>query len=95
MTRDEIRNDLKIDLRISTTALDPFLDGLISQAEKAIGREGITLTPSIEDSKLIEQYAAYLYRARNDGNMGMPRFLRYMLNNRLLSEKGAPPWTTC
>lgn len=51
----------------------------------------------IEDANLIVMYAAYLYRNRvNDSETGyktaisatgMPRMLRYALNNRLFSQK--------
>lgn len=51
----------------------------------------------IDDANLIVMYAAYLYRNRvNDSEAGyktaisatgMPRMLRYALNNRLISQK--------
>ena len=88
MTDAEMLTMLKIDLQISSTALDTMLSALITQAQAAIAREGITLTNSVEDDMLVVQYAAYVYRQRRD-NTGMPRFLRWMLNNRLISEKGA------
>jgi len=88
MTDAEMLTMLKIDLQISSTALDTMLSALITQTQAAIAREGITLTNSVEDSMLVVQYAAYVYRQRRD-NTGMPRFLRWMLNNRLISEKGA------
>lgn len=88
MTDAEMLTMLKNDLQISSTALDTMLSALITQAQAAIAREGITLTNSVEDSMLVVQYAAYVYRQRRD-NTGMPRFLRWMLNNRLISEKGA------
>lgn len=87
MTDADMLAMLKVDLQISSTALDTMLSALITQAKAAIAREGITLSRSIEDSMLTVQYAAYVYRQRRD-NTGMPRFLRRMLNNRLLSEKG-------
>lgn len=88
MTDADMLAMLKVDLQISSTALDTMLSALITQAQAAIAREGITLTNSVEDSLLVVQYAAYVYRQRRD-NTGMPRFLRWMLNNRLISEKGA------
>lgn len=91
MTAADMLTCLKIDLQLSTTALDAYLGNLITQAQAAIGTEGITLGNTVEDGMLTVQYAAYLYRQRRE-NTGMPRFLRWMLNNRLLSEKGAPPY---
>lgn len=64
-----------------------YLQMLISASETEIAREGITLDLSVEDDRqTVEMYAAYLYRKRDSGD-GMPRMLRYRLNNRLLSEK--------
>jgi len=77
---------LKVDLMITTNAMDAFLTQLLTAAGQFITREGITLTESAEDMQLQEMYAAYLYRRRNDANPAMPRYLRYALNNRLLSQ---------
>lgn len=62
---------------------------LIDLAEAAITREGITLdiAGSVEDGMLVESYAAFLYRKRQSDDVKMPRSLRYLLNNRLFSEK--------
>ena len=83
---------LKVDLHLSNDALDATLNALIKQARMAITREGITLGNNVDDAMLIEQYAAYLYRQRRE-NTGMPRYLRWMLNNRLFQQKGEPQWT--
>lgn len=93
MKETDILSILKVDLHLSNDALDETLTALIKQARMAIAREGITLGGTVDDAMLIEQYAAYLYRQRRE-NTAMPRYLRWMLNNRLLSEKGAPQWTT-
>ena len=76
---------LKIDLQISTDKLDAFLYVMLDGAAAAIARENIKLTDSIEDGMLIIQYAAYLYRKRREQNTAMPRYLRWMLNNRKIS----------
>lgn len=91
MTDLEILTILKMDLQISTAAYDSRLDYLITAAKEYIAREGITLDSSnIGDCYLVIMYAAYLYRGRReDKNGGMPRMLRYNLNNRLIAEKGA------
>lgn len=85
----EILSILKIDLQISVTALDEYLIFLISSAKEFISKEGITLTASQDDALLVEMYAAYLYRKRKEQQNEMPRMLRWALNNRLFSEKGA------
>ena len=87
MTDDEILKILKIDLQVSSTALDTYLNGLIGAAKEYISTEGITLTGSAGDDQLVEMYAAYLYRRRREENVQMPRMLRWALNNRLFSEK--------
>lgn len=89
MTDETILGILKTDLQISTAALDAYLGSLISQARRLIATEGITLDASTPDSMLVEQYAAYLYRSRREAAGAMPRSLRWALNNRLFSEKGA------
>lgn len=85
----DILSILKIDLGISSTALDEYLNNLIEEAETAITREGITVSNSTEDGMLIENYAAFLYRQRRDKDQTMPKNLRRMLNNRLFSEKAS------
>lgn len=80
---------LKTDLGImTTTAYDTRLNQLLTAAKKAIESEGAsTLDASdISDMQLIVMYAAWLWR-RRDGMEGMPRMLRYALNNRVLGEK--------
>lgn len=79
-------NLLKIDLGITVSAYDERLQALITTAQQMIAREGITLTDSAEDQQLVVAYAAWLWRRRDSG-AGMPRMLRYLLNNRLFSEK--------
>lgn len=87
MTNNEILIPLKIDLQISTTAMDDYLLNLIDKARMAIKTEGITISDwSIPDGMLVEEYAAYLYRHRREGSP-MPRMLRYDLNQRLFREK--------
>lgn len=86
MTATDKLSGLKIDLGISTTAYDSRLSQYISHAEAEIQREGITLSDGVSDGELVIMYAAWLWRRRDTG-AGMPRMLRYALNNRLFSEK--------
>lgn len=88
MTDEIILAALKNDLLISSSAQDAYLSQLIAAARRNIEIEGITVADDVEDGMLVEMYAAYLYRARRE-NVGMPRMLRWALNNRLLHEKGA------
>lgn len=77
---------LKIDLGITTDAYDERLGQYLESAEKAIETEGITLTSSIEDCNLVIMYAGWLWRKRASGE-GIPRSLRWAMNNRLFAEK--------
>lgn len=86
MTDGELLEMLKVDLGISTTAFDERLAIYIKTAKAEIKREGITLTASINDGSLVIMYAAWMWRRRDTGE-GMPRMLRYALNNRVFSEK--------
>ena len=88
MTDAEILTVLKIDLQVSSAALDVYLEPLISAAKDYITTEGIHLSDSYSDSMLVEMYAAYLYRRRREENTQMPRMLRWALNNRLMRQRG-------
>lgn len=88
MTSDERLQILKNDLQMMTDSNDAFLSSLLDYAKAQIEREGIVLSDTIECDMLIVQYAAYLFRKRGSAETAMPRFLRYSLNNLLLSQKG-------
>lgn len=87
MNNESILSILKMDLKISASQYDGYLMNLIELSKAAIEKEGIILDDSIEDGMLVEMYAAYLYRKRKEESNGMPRMLRYALNNRLFSQK--------
>lgn len=79
---------LKVDIGIkSTTAYDERLSQIIQSSYASIVREGATLNvDSLEDAQLVVMYSAWIWRRRDTGE-GMPRMLRYQLNNRIFSEK--------
>ena len=77
---------LKTDLGIMTTAYNERLMQYLSRAEKEIAREGVTIGDETDDGELTIMYAAWLWR-RRDSMEGMPRMLRYALNNRIFMEK--------
>ena len=89
MTDAEILTVLKIDLQVSSAALDVYLEPLISAAKDYITTEGIHLSDNYSDSMLVEMYAAYLYRKRREDNAQMPRMLRWALNTRLMQQRGS------
>lgn len=88
MTDQERLQALKTDLGISATEYDGRLSQYIAGAVTEIEREGATLDldGSIDDNNLVIDYAAWTWRKRDTGE-GMPRMIRYALNNRILAEK--------
>lgn len=88
MNEELLLQGLKLDLGISATAFDPRLLSRIRAAQAWIAEEGIVLEDTEADRDLVIMYAAYLWRQRVTGE-GMPRMLRYALNNRLFSRKPA------
>ena len=80
---------LKTDLGISTsTAYNTRLEQLLTVAQSAITEEGASTLDASDplDMQLIVMYAAWLWRRRDDMS-GMPRMLRWTLNNRIMAEK--------
>lgn len=78
---------LKRDLQLLTNANDDFLIDLLNAADKFIKTEGIKDDGGAEYTQIQVQYAAYLFRRRAGSDTGMPRFLRYEMNNLLFSQK--------
>ena len=77
---------LKVDLGImNTTAYDDRLTQYIEAAQDFITREGVALQDSAEDNQLVVNYAAWMWRKR-DSHAGMPRMIRWQLNNRIFSQ---------
>lgn len=79
-------NPLKIDLGIVTDVYNDRLLSRLQQAQSLIEAEGATLADTEDDRNLVVMYAGWLWRSRNTGE-GMPRMVRYALNNRVLGEK--------
>lgn len=77
---------VKTDLGITTDVYDTRLQSCICTARQRIREEGITLTDSESDFNLVVMFAAYLWRCRSSGE-GLPRMLRYAMNNRLFSQR--------
>ena len=89
MNHETMLEMLKIDLGITTDAYNPRLNQVLDVADAEIRREGATnLDPSssVRDANLVIMYAGYLWRKR-DTMDGMPRMLRWALNNRVFGEK--------
>lgn len=92
MTADRIAQlltSLKIDLgiSISTTIYDVRLEAYLKEAHDEIEREGASLQEdSVSNNQLIVAFASWRWRTRDTG-AGMPRALRYSLNNLIMSQK--------
>lgn len=78
---------LKIDLGINTSAYDERLTQYLASAKAEIEREGVKLTDSAPDENLIVQYAAWMWRKRDTGE-GIPRMIRWQINNRIFGGDG-------
>ena len=87
MNYEEMLSGLKIDLGITTNAYDERLKAYLQRAREEIEREGITLSASsVSDQNLVINYAAWLWRKRDTGE-GIPRMIRWQINNRLFAEE--------
>ena len=78
---------LKVDLGIVGSGYDSRLTQVVSAAKEAIAREGAMLDMArFEDCQIVIMYSAWLWR-RRDSMEGMPRMLRWALNNKVFSGK--------
>lgn len=100
MTAAEMLSMLKIDLGITADAYNARLSQYLEAAAAEIKREGastLDASSSMSDAQIVIQYAAFMWRSRDyafnpnaqkgDKSTGMPRFLRYAINNRIFAEK--------
>lgn len=87
MTDAELLAALKTDLGITSTGYDVRLEQLLASAKAAVAREGAVLDLNdFEDCQIVIMYADWLWR-RRDTQEGMPRMLRWALNNKIFSGK--------
>lgn len=82
MNDETLLQMLKIDLGITTDIYNTRLEQYLTAAKAEIEREGVALTDSMADGNLVIQYAAWMWRKRDTGE-GMPRMIRWQINNRL------------
>lgn len=86
MSTAEMLAALKIDLGIATTAYDDRLAQYLASAEEMIEKEGATLDlNNIDHVQTVVMYAGWLWRKRDTGE-GMPRMVRYQLNNLIFHQ---------
>ena len=84
--KNKLLEMLKIDLGITTRIYDVRLVQYIEAAKAEIARESVQLKDNLADNNLVVQYAAWMWRKRDTG-AGMPRMIRWQLNNRIFEEK--------
>lgn len=87
MNIKQIVNSVKIDLGITTNAYDSRLTEYVKAAIEEIKREGVVLKDNPDDSNLATLYAAWMWKKRDTGE-GIPRMIRWQLNNRLFGKRG-------
>lgn len=86
MDYTSILSALKVDLGLTASVYDERLNMIIKAAVQSIEEEGINLKDDAKDQNLIVMYAGWLWRKRESGE-GMPRMIRFALNNRLFSQR--------
>ena len=94
MNAQERLTMLKFDLQMLTESNNDYLTFLLEQAEKNLEIEGVVNDQSAAYEGVVISYAAYLFRKRaadssggREGATGMPRFLRYQINNLIIAQK--------
>lgn len=88
---DNLLQLFKIDLGITHNLRDAYFTVLLESAKSEIEGKGITLDIEInsEDMMLVIDYAAWLYRKRQE-NIPLSRNLQFRLHNRIIKEAGKP-----
>lgn len=86
MTDNEMLGALKVDIGLTSDAYDDRLRAYLEAAEQRIAREGVTIDKSdIDHVETIIMYAHWMWSKRDSGE-GMPRMVRYQLNNLIFHE---------
>lgn len=87
MTNTEKLAALKIDLGLTTEAYDTRLLSYLTASAQELALEGVTISDeSLADCNLQIMYAAWMWRRRDSGE-GIPRMIRWQINNRLFDMK--------
>ena len=79
---DEVLKLLKLDLGITHDKRDAYFNALLNSAVLELERKGIALSlAEADDQMLLSDYAAWLYRKRQDG-VPLAKNLKLRLMNR-------------
>lgn len=85
---------LKMDLGITHTMRDTYFITLLKAVVKEIEQKGITLNVNnAEDQILISDYAAWVYRKRQE-NLPLAQNIQQRIRNRILKERASIDDTT-
>ncbi|MEK5429707.1 hypothetical protein MKY88_02480 [Lysinibacillus sp. FSL R7-0073] len=81
---------LKLDLSITHNLRDAYFINALETAKKEIEKMGVGMADatSVEDTKLIVDYAVWNYRKRQE-DVGLPRNLKFRIHNRVIQKAGA------
>lgn len=91
---DTVLSLLKMDLGITHTMRDTYFITLLQSVIKEIEQKGITLNiNSAEDQILLSDYAAWVYRKRQE-NLPLAQNIQQRLRNRIIKERAAIDDTT-
>ena len=86
---DAVLSLLKMDLGITHTMRDTYFITLIQSVVKEINQKGITLNlDSADDQILLSDYAAWVYRKRQE-NLPLAQNIQQRIRNRILKERAA------
>ena len=84
---DTVLSLLKMDLGITHTMRDTYFITLIQSVVKEIEQKGILLNlDSAEDQILLSDYAAWVYRKRQE-NLPLAQNIQQRIRNRILKER--------
>lgn len=103
MTAEERLSVAKLNLQRMDTSQDELITHLLLAADYFLKDEGLVDDGTTEYDYLLIMYACYLFRKRdadtsqgganglfgNHGQTGMPRFLRWAINNMLMKQRTA------
>lgn len=81
----------KLDKGITHNLRDALFTNLIKTAETELSKMGVSFSTTaltVEDMQLIVDYSAWQYRKRQE-DIGLPRNLRFRINNRVIQKVGA------
>ncbi|HIT34777.1 MAG TPA: hypothetical protein IAC31_09185 [Candidatus Faecousia intestinigallinarum] len=87
MDAEAVLKIAKASLNLLNDHQDAFLRSLISSIQEELRIQGIVLTDSVADVEMVAESVAIRFRMRAETDQDMPRYLKFLRNNRLFSQK--------